>query len=179
MDLAGFLKPQYYDAFTASALEIRKKNKQMALTLGHYIKQIAVLNIGEAIRESNSIKKNATEDFLLLFNGSWNSTVAASTVRMQRLAQLAKKHDLPTTADLIKLTNFVKQEIAGEVASSSAKYSRLQKLVATALILFNKQRPAEVIHLKMADYRLGIENTDDQDEIVQTLSPEEKAVASR
>ena len=44
-ELANFLKPKHYDTFVQAVLEIREQNKQLALTLGHYIKQIANIHI--------------------------------------------------------------------------------------------------------------------------------------
>ena len=66
-------------------------------------------------------------------------------------------------------TDFLEQQIASE-----QEYTRLQKLIMTALICFNKRRPAEVANLTLADYRLSLHNTEDREEIMKRLSPEER-----
>lgn len=175
----NFLKPEYYDAFVQAALHFRKDNKQMAFTLGHYIRKLCLLNISECIKSKDSDMKADTQDFLDLFQGSWSETVSSSTIRMQQKAKITKQVSLPTTDDLLKLTRYIESEISRDVESLTCEYTRLQKLVLAQLILFNKRRPAEVANLTVDAYQLSLDNQEDREEIIQTLSPEEKAVAQR
>lgn len=175
-----YLRPEYYDTFVAAVLQIRDANKQLALTLGHYIKQLCLLNIAESIKSRNKQMKADSEDFLQLFNSSWTSTVSSATVRMQQIVKLNKAQDLPLTKDLMKITTFIKKDIDKQMtAVRERNYTRLQKLVVTALLLFNKRRPAEVTDIKIGDYQLSLANHDDRPEIIGSLSPEERAVLGR
>lgn len=178
-DLSTYLKPQYYDSMVEAVLEIRKSNKQLALTLGHYIKQVCLLNIGEAIKNGDKVKKSNSEEFLQLFNGSWAATVASSTIRMQQKSRLNKAPNLPTTKDLVTLTTYVKEKLDKQLKSDKTDYVSLQKLVMTALILYNKRRPAEVADIKVGDFHLSLHNQEDRVEILDSLTPEEKVVAER
>lgn len=178
LSFSELLRPEYYDAFVAAVLEIRQSNKQLALTLGHYVKQICLLNISEGIKSENKAMRKGSEDFLKLYNSSWCTTVASSTARMQQKEKLNKSVKLPITADLIKITKFVQSEIEGELAKDT-NYIRLQKLVLASLLLFNKRRPAEVADIKVSDYRLSFDNQEDRAEIMSSLTAEEEIMASR
>lgn len=169
------LKPQYYDAFVESVLIIRESNKQLALTLGHFIKQICLLNIAEGIKQQDKEREKHSEKFLKLFTSSWNTTVASSTARLQQKAKLNKAILLPDTNDLVKLTKFLNLKIS----SPTTEYVLLQKFLLTAMILFNKRRPAEVADIKISDYQLSLENQEDREEIMNSLPAEERIVASR
>ena len=59
----GFPKPQYYDMIVDVVLEIRQQSKQMVLTFGHYLKQLCLISIAEAIKQRNKEFKSHTEEF--------------------------------------------------------------------------------------------------------------------
>lgn len=175
MSFSELLRPQYYDAFVSSVLAIRETNKQVALTLGHYIKQICLLNIAESIKSQNKAAEKEAEKFLKLYNSSWSTTVASSTARLQQMAKLNKALQLPDTNDLVNLTKFINAKIC----DPSTDYTMLQKFVMTAIILYNKRRPAEVAEIKISDYQLSLHNQEDREEILNSLPAEERVVASR
>lgn len=168
------LKPEHFDAFRSAVLEIRKENKQAAFTLGPYIRKLCLLNISDAIKLRDKGRRDDSKDFLDLFNAEWTETVSSSTIRMQQDSKLNKKVTLPLASDLDTLTKYIEKEMKQEQS-----YTRLQKLVMTWLILFNKRRPAEVAGVKIDEYRLSFNNEEDREEIFQNLSVEEKAVAAR
>lgn len=181
LSFMDFLKPQFYDRFVDSVIEIRKTNRQLAFTLGHYIRKICRLNLAEAIKSGDAQKKSNSQDFLDLFDSSWSETVASATVRMQQKGAIGKIVSLPEVTDLQRLTKFMGDEI--ELIMNEDKvenhYVRLQKLVLATLILFNKRRPAEVANLTVEDFWRSFDNQEDRKEIIDSLSPEEKAVANR
>lgn len=174
LSMSEMLKPQFYDVFVSSVLEIRKENKQLAFTLGHYVKKLCLLKTAEAIKSMDDAMKMEAERFLDLYNSSWSETVSSSTLRMQQKQKINKTVLLPTISDLEKLTKFVAYELSRE-----RDYTRVQKLVIMSLILFNKRRPAEVANITFRDYNLSLHNQEDREEIIRSLSPEEKAVAGR
>lgn len=175
MSFSELLRPQYYDAFVSSVLTIRETNKQVALTLGHYIKQICLLNIAQSIKTGNKDAEKQSEKFLKLYHSSWSTTVAASTARLQQINKLNKAIQLPDTNDLVKLTKFIDRRIT----DPATDYAMLQKLLMTAIILYNKRRPAEVAEIRISDYQLSLHNQENRDEILNSLPAEERVVASR
>jgi hypothetical protein len=174
LSFSEFLRPEFFDAFRTSVLEIRNTNKQLAFTLGPYIRKLCLLNIAEAIKCRDKVRKKASQDFLDIFNSEWTETVSAATIRLQQKVRINRKLQLPLTKDLQKLTKYLVKEIQKE-----SEPVRLQKLIMTYLILFNKRRPAEVELIKTSEYRLALNQQDDREEIMQNLTAEEKAVANR
>jgi hypothetical protein len=87
---------------------------------------------------------------------------------------------VPLTTDLKAFTCFLAEEISKELTSLSAGMNtgRLMKLVLSKLIVFNKRRPAECAEMKVADYRRGMNPTDNA-EVLESLTKLEKAVARR
>lgn len=178
--LSDLIDPGYYDAFVTAVLKIRAVNKQLALTLGHYIRQVCMLSIGECIKKSDRMGRSKGEDFLQLYNSSWGTTVAASTLRMQQQQKVNKAVKLPTSADLVAITKYIQDEVSAELGQADeVDYNRLQKLVLAGLLMYNKRRPAEVADIKISDYRLSFANQEDSEEILDSLSAEDKIVASR
>lgn len=172
---ADFYKPQYYNAFRDAVLKIRETNKQLALTLGHYIKRLCLLNKSEASKNGLKNVRQDSQDFLDIYNAEWTETVAASTLRLQQQQHLNKKIELPLAADIKQVTSYLEEQITSE-----EDYTRLQKLIMTSLILFNKRRPAEVANLKLDTYVLAKETAEEEhDEFMTELSMEEKILAKR
>lgn len=173
------LNPTRYTAFVESVTEIRKSNKQLAIQLGTMLKKMCLLNIGESIKQGNQDMRKAGEDFLTLYNGSWSEEVVASTLRMQKLHKLNKTLELPLTADIVRFTEFLRQEIEHEMINSSS-YSRLSKLVLASLLVYNKRRPAEIADIKVSDYQLAVSSEEQcPEEVMSSLTIEERVLANR
>jgi hypothetical protein len=180
--LADFLCPSQYDNVVRAVLQIREKNKQMAVTLGPYVKKAVYLQLAEFIKCGSEEGKKKCKEFLNLYNASWTEEVSSSTVRLQQLSKIQKTVLLPSVKDLQKLTNYIDLSVADITRHphlTSADYTKLQKLVVSSLILFNKRRPAEVTDITVADYRCSLEQQEDREEILSSLTPEEKALAGR
>lgn len=178
--LSDFIAPQYYDDIVDAVLELRQANKQLAVTLGHFIKKLAILKIGEAIRQGDKAMKEVAQNFLDLYTSSWTELVMSSTIRMQQKEKLEKVVLLPTSDDLTKLSKFIDAEIEQEtVQGVPSNYVRLQKLVMAALLLFNKRRADEVATMTIGEFRLGQLSKEDKSDILQHLPVDEKTISSR
>lgn len=172
--LSEFFKPKYYEAFECCVLKIRETNKQLAFTVGNYVKQLCIMNISMCIRKDNFDLQKLSKNFLNEYNSSWGA-IASSTTRMQRKSKINRKEDLPTMDDLKKLYNYLQEEIE----KSAESYTNLQKVVLAYLILFNKRRPAEVANVTISDFRISLEMQEDREEIFAGLSPVERSMAQR
>lgn len=179
LSFSELLSPRFYDNFVAATLVLRGKSKQLAVTLGHYLKQICMLNIAEGIKSGNKKLREDSELFLQLYNSSWSATVASSTIREQQKEKLNKPESLPVPEDLLKLTSYVQQQIEGELLKSTVDYTRLQKMVLASLVLFNKRRPAEVADMKVSDYTLSLDRQDDRKDVLSSFSFDEQISAAR
>lgn len=174
LSLSDFIHPKYYDSFVSAVIELRKENQQLAVTLGFFIRKIALKKKATAIKNGNETERTVAADFLDVYDSSWNELVASSTLRMQQLQKVNKQVKLPDASDLQKLQKYVTSEI-----DKSTSYTHLQKLILSALILFNKRRPAEVADITLLDFRTASLSKDDRDDIIRTLSLEERAMAAR
>lgn len=174
MTFTEFIKPKYYDSFVEAVLNVRATNKQMALTMGHYLKKLALIKLTQSIKNQSETGKLESREFLELFSTSWCDEVSSSTLRMQQLNKVNTKTLLPTVEDLDKLTKFIETQLDQDL-----EYTKLQKFVVASLLLYNKRRPAEVTEMKINEYRRSFDNRDDREEIISTFSSEEKAMAER
>lgn len=78
----------------------------------------------------------------------------------------------PLATDIKQLTNYLEAQITSET-----EYKRLQRLVMTTLILFNKRRPTEVANLTIDKYLLAKETTEESSEFMAELPIEEQLLA--
>lgn len=178
LTLNEFACPKFYDAFVEAVLELRQENKQLAVTLGYYVKKLVVLKKAEGIKCGDAIMRDDASEFLDLYNSSWGETVMSSTIRMQQQEKVNKAILLPDSQDLQLIHKFVDEEIEKE-AKGPTDYVRLQKLLLSALVLFNKRRPAEVSSITISDYRISQAGKDDREDITKHLSVEERAISGR
>lgn len=178
MNFEHLLKPKYYDMFREAVSRLSVESPQLGLTLGHYIKQINLLNMAEAIKLSNSSRLECSEKFKRLLEANWTATVSASAAKVQRLRKLNTEATLPSTKDLVKLTNHIKSKVPE--LTKNRDVPNLKKYVLCGLILFNKRRPMEVAELTVADYNIAMAKQDDViDECMESLSQSEKLIAKR
>lgn len=178
--IGDYLTPRHYDLVTSCVRALgEKRSPQLALTLGHYVKQLTLLKIAESIKQEKKAMLVDAENFLRLFNASWCQTVSSSTSRIQRLRKLQKTVELPTADDIVKLSQFIRDETLE--ATHNEDVQRLKKLTLAGLILFNKRRPMEVEELTYADFKRAKQRKKDDhtSEIVQSLSTSETMVAKR
>jgi hypothetical protein len=149
-------------------------NIQLSKCIGTYVRKLCLLNISQSIKTGNVSRCDGSKQFLEIFNAEWGDTVTASATRKTQQKRLNKTFLLPTEQDLKRFTRFLEEEILRET-----NYTRLQKLIMAALISFNKRRPAEVANVRISDYRLSFCNTEDREEILRRMSPEEQVLSQR
>lgn len=178
--LRDYLKPRYFDAVANCVRRLgENESPQLALALGHYVKQLNLLKIGEAIKEGRNSTLMEAEQFARLMEASWSQTVASAMIKRQRMNKLQQEIKLPTADDISKLSRYIRIET--EEAIFSKNRERVKKLVLSGLILFNKRRPMEVEELTFSDYRRAKSKQSDDytKEIEDNLSVVEATVAKR
>ena len=104
----------------------------------------------------------------------------SSTLRMQQKEKLNKPILLPSGDDIQKLAKFIDSEIKRELElSGKNNHAKLQKLLLSALLIFNKRRPQEVASLTVGDFRAGQATRDDRSDILTHLPIEEQTISER
>lgn len=174
--MSSMIDPSCYESFVQTVRKSMSKSKQLAFTLGIYIKQLTLLKIAEAIKESNRREKENAEEFLQVYSATWNSRVSSAVAKQQRLATLSRVPELPLEEDLVILNKFIEEEIG-----KTEDIVRLKKLVLSSLILFNKRRPMEVHDMTIADFQRANNSINDPHDkaIVGKLTATERAIANR
>ncbi len=81
--------------------------KSLPLKLGHGINRCLVLLKGEAIRKRDTLLKENVENVQLLMSLEWHERVSCHSLKELYDAKLNKKK-LPTTDDIVRLTDFQK-----------------------------------------------------------------------
>ena len=177
-DFSAYIHPRYFDSFVEATRNLGKKSTQLALVIGHCLKQLCQLHIAQAIKEGNDEKEKLGEKFLKLFIGQWTTMVSSAMGKKQRLDKLNKTTLLPKSIDLVQLTSWLKEEVERQLEDLT-DYFKLVKLAVSSLILFNSRRPMEVAEIKVEDFKRSLEFQEEQEEIVKSLSVEEKLLANR
>ena len=78
------------------SLALSCDSSQLALTLGHYIKQIAFLKVSCGIMNGSSEYQQEGKDFQYLYEAHWNNQVSCVAKRRQRLRQINKPSEIPS-----------------------------------------------------------------------------------
>ena len=166
------------------ALSREADSPQLAITVGHYLKQIALLKASIALQREDARKKKEANDFQELYAAHWNSRVSSVACRTQRLRCINKTIDIPSTEDLVTMKEYlVKETTAGlkNTKPTYAEYVKMTQKVTARIVLFNKRRIAEVDELKVADFRKRIKGdvVGSNREIIESLGISEKALLMR
>lgn len=153
-DLNYFLHPAHFNDVWKGVRKLGEESgsPQLAITLGHYVKQVILLKRSLGVQTGDESKVKEARDFLYLYDAEWNNKVTAVNVRRQRLRHLNKEVQLPSTQDLMTLTDYVVKRIKAYVSGEELLiWSDLARLIMVRLLLFNKRRAAEVQELKKTD----------------------------
>lgn len=143
-------------------LELRKENKQLAVTLGYFVKKLAVLKKGEAIRTGDAVMREEASGFIdlsipmFVVRNSHHFNYPHAAATKDQAADCAPSYRRP--AETNKQTN------------KQTDFIRLQKLLLCALVIFNKRRPDEVASITIADYRMAQSQRDDRGDVINNLS---------
>lgn len=164
------------------SLVLKTDSPQIALVLGHYIKQINLLKISLGIMNNCKQEQNEGRDFQILYQAHWNHRISCVAKRRQRLRQLNKSPEIPLTEDLVTLTSFVKAELKKSIkiqTPDDQTWKRTAQLTIVRIDLFNKRRIAEVQELKVSDYLSAGMNDETDENILNSLEMSDKILSKR
>jgi hypothetical protein len=156
--LSFFLSPSKFK-FVANC--VRKMTKevdspQLALVLGHYIRQTNLLKISMGVIQGSEQMQQEGRAFGDFFQAKWNNSVASVALKRQKIRQINQVQKLPTTTDSIRL-KLVKEWMSSKIKCCMEKQQLtteelkwMSQLVMTRIIIFNKRRVSEVEELKVS-----------------------------
>ncbi|RUS79500.1 hypothetical protein EGW08_012732 [Elysia chlorotica] len=181
LSLEEYIKPKTFMLIVNTVKDMGMHSPNLALTLGHYIKQICQLKKSVALQTEGELKRKEADDFDLLYQAHWNNYVSAVSLRRQKLRSLNKTLELPLTSDLVKLKDFLDSKIESFLSKFHHSYQEwidAAQALMVRLILFNKRRVSEVEELKSADV-IDNQNSSDSQDIIDQMDVTERALAKR
>ena len=157
----------------------------LALRLGHLLHKICDVKLGMAIRKTDDIAKQESEDFRALHKAEWTDSISSNALNSLKRRKDHEVCLLPLTEDLVMVRKYIMEEISSLVpfVMTDHKYTswrKLSQLIMTRLILFNKRRGGEVSRLLLKTYterpnwKLSANS-----EVVASLKPLEKELLQR
>ena len=182
-DLSSYTTPNHFMLVVNTVREMGKESPQLALTLGHYVKQIIELKHSLGLRTSDTKMQSDAAAFSVLFSAHWNSYVAAVTLRRMKLRTLNKTIELPKTEDMVKLKEYLDLKIENSLQQnqiSAIDWTDTSQAIMVRILLFNKRRVSEVGEMKVSDIaEAKTAACSDNDELVSQMDIAEKALANR
>ena len=87
------------------------KKPSLALTIGHALKNCAMLMRSTALRKKDKDLKETVEAFVELIESEWSTKVSAAAIRSLNGNTFNKQPVLPLTSDLVKLREYLLHKI--------------------------------------------------------------------
>lgn len=128
------------------------------------MKRCADILISEAIKNPNlteSEKKciiSLTSDFNHLMKKEWAAEVSSYCEKSRRKSKVSKEDVLPDPDDMRIFCAFLDEKCASAIIKlqdiqSRKHYEKLAKIVIAYIIILNRRRPGEVVHITLENYK--------------------------
>ena len=148
-DIAGFTPSQ--NIFKVPSL---------ALKIGHSIKKCATIVKATALESGDKQTVEIADNFAGLLDIKWKEEIAGPAQRTLHDGKRNKPQALPTSANVVKMTEYLRDtaktqvDILTAATGESAKnaWNLLNEVTLTQVILFNRRRQGEVSKMKLQDF---------------------------
>ncbi|KAJ8311543.1 hypothetical protein KUTeg_010898 [Tegillarca granosa] len=182
--LSNYINAREFDKVVTAVIDLcQESTPLLAKSLGIYLKQISLLKASLAIHEENDREKLEANDFLEMHAAHWFSRVILVANRTGRLRAINSNDEIPLTEDLVKLQNYVQNQIEKHMKIKTPTYEQymmMTQLLIVRIAVFNKRIVSEVDELTVADYQKRIRGSEiDNSEIVQSMEFSERALLKR
>lgn len=193
--LADLLKPERFDEVVAVTKELCSfqhgeqlssfKTPSLALKLGISLKKCAILHKGVALRRKDKGMLEDLEFFKQLVETEWSHRISSVALRTLANNKFNKIEILPVTDDLLKLKEFLLNEINTKTAKLRVSpdlelWRDLANAVVSRLIIFNKRRCNEAAKITVDQFRDRPSwNEETIEEVSSSLMPLEIELSKR
>lgn len=128
-----------------------------ALTLITLIIALADLLITENLKKKHFDKSKEVETFLRVFRRESRTKISKLVAVQKAKMKLSKKTNIPTTADVQKLANYLDSERDKCYADLKHKFSyqkwlQLAELTMPSILLFNRKRTGEIRNIRVSQF---------------------------
>ncbi|KAJ8286468.1 hypothetical protein GJAV_G00039570 [Gymnothorax javanicus] len=136
----------------------RYDTPSLALKLGHSLKVVCDIVIGQHIKAEDEVAANRVRSYLRLIGSEWDRYVSRQTRTNSEDSKWNKTDMIPLTKDVMKLLKFLKsmEEEAKERLSAGPdpkEYRKLSESVLSQIVLFNRRRQGEAARMLLMTYR--------------------------
>ena len=196
--LTDFISPMQFDCIIEATKVLCSHNiiaendhlskfdrPSLALKIGNQLKRCASILRGIALRKKDTALKEDAEAFIDLMDSEWGSKISSAALRNLNDNTFNKAPILPVTADLLKIREYLLDEIpktTKELSESPSleKWRILAELSASRIILFNKRRGNEGTKLEIKQFQERPKWSEQGfDEMTRSLEPLELELCKR
>ncbi|XP_031144240.1 uncharacterized protein LOC116042262 isoform X1 [Sander lucioperca] len=160
----------------------RYDRPSLAVKLGHSLKTVGDIMIGNYVKAEDEVGANRVRSFLGLVSSEWNHYVSHRARTNLEENKWNKKEMIPLTEDVIQLQKYLKsmeknaREKLMEGPDPKA-YSMLSETILSQIILFNRRRQGEAAKMLLETYETKNMEALNED-VMQCLSKLERDLSN-
>lgn len=134
--------------------------------------------------EKREKKKKLVSEFKELVTDMWNTDITSLAMKTLGEKRLEKPKLIPLTTNVLKFKTFVETEAAKAAAILRANkrdedaYRRIVDCTLTLTICYNRRRIGDVQYVPFLDYFKNFDKITNQEELLATLTPSERALTN-
>lgn len=143
------------------------------------INTIGDLLVVESMKADDQEKERNVERFLKLFKREAKTKILKLVANSKAEARRGKKKNIPTTADVNKLSTFLESERSDCFSQLSQKYTykkwvALSQLTLASILVFNRRRAGEMQNITVTDFNNREIIAEQCDTLLNTIPEETK-----
>lgn len=144
------------------------------------INTIGDMLVAESMKLEDEVKERNTERFLKVFKRDVRTKITRLVNVTIAKNRRGKKLNIPTTADIMKLSQFLDTERDACFLQLTEQYSyqtwlKLLQLTMVSIMVFNRKRAGEMQNLLVTDFHKREVVAEQSDMILETISEEAKS----
>ncbi|XP_033760778.1 uncharacterized protein LOC117342681 [Pecten maximus] len=195
--MSDFLTPEKFDAVVCGVKKLcvlegetmrgcdKLQRPALALKVGHTLKKLAQIKVGQALRDQNEKERKDAESYLILHNDEWCERISSHAHNTLSERKFNNPDILPLTEDIVCLRKYllnemekVRKELDKQPCSNTSMWRHLAQLTLCRVCVFNRRRGGEVGEMLLASY---MERNTEQGskELISCLEPIEKKLMER
>jgi len=159
------------------------KAPSVDIHLGHDLRKCEFTLESSAVQAGDLTTMHKAQAFVKLITDEWNYEIAGGARRELQTQKFNQPNLLPLTSDVVKLTTYLKDSVAENLAvvkscdedvRFSAAFRTLSDAILLQLILFNRRRQGEVSKVTVDCYNKHARKVTHCEDIKNSLSPLEQ-----
>lgn len=157
----------------------------LALKLGHSLKKLAQIKVGQALRKRDDIGLKEATNYLKLHENEWGERISSQANNTLAERKFNQENVLPLTDDIVRVRDYILKEtqlLMEQVQTfpDMRSWRKLAYLVLCRVCIFNRRRGGEVGAILVESYaNRCLDAGKNCQELVASLKPIEKKLMER